>query len=284
MIQERDPELRKLSQVVFMCANVAAIAAFVAEAAALVLGGFFTYVDAPLATSTTPMVLLALAVVFLRGTAESWKEHANAQLRALDLANGFGQRIDPDERRDLLASAPWLPAFIARGASHPAPYFASERHGSPARLVEIIRESAWWTGQLSGSAERWQKRWVGAFVFVAGWTLLQQALTSGGFLSGAFFASPAFVVGLLLFLITSGPGRRIAEYRAFGDAARQVCGEAARLLDSRTEVTEGKAAKLAADYHLARKGAPLLPTLLWKIRQKELDRLWREHLQALPDG
>ena len=106
------------------------------------------------------------------------------------------------------------------------------------------------------------------------------ALAAAAMRSGttqALFTAPSLAVAVLLFLFTSGPHRRLRELRRFrGDSAR-VAAEATAVLKHPTTITESDALQLAAEYHLARKGSPLLSGLVWRARARKLNRLWSEH-------
>ena len=93
-------------------------------------------------------------------------------------------------------------------------------------------------------------------------------------------------IAVLLFLFTSGPYRRLGEFRALHEAAAWVESEAGHLLDHPDLIDEPRALLLAAKYHLARKGAPLLPAFVMWLREARLNPLWEAvaREQAGPAG
>lgn len=139
-----------------------------------------------------------------------------------------------------------------------------------------MRESAWWTTRIARNAEAMQKVWVWVFGLLGAGILAVTALRPGVPQQGlaAFLTTPSFVIAVLLFHFTSGPYKRIGEYRSFHEAAREIDARAERLLDAPERITEAAARQLAADYHLARKGSPLLPGFIWSMRQRKLNQLW----------
>jgi hypothetical protein len=112
-------------------------------------------------------------------------------------------------------------------------------------------------------------------------TLLKEALLPTAPHQGlaGFFWAPSFATALLLFLFTSGPYRRLGEYRSLHEAAKRVCAEADRLLHAPDRLSETDALLLAGAYHLARKGSPLLPGFIWRLRRGKLNRLWNDVAQ-----
>jgi hypothetical protein len=50
--------------------------------------------------------------------------------------------------------------------------------------------------------------------------------------------------------------------------------DSAEVLINAGQISEVQAVKLWQDYHLAREAAPIIPTWIWKCRQKKLNGLW----------
>ncbi|HYW06494.1 MAG TPA: hypothetical protein VE913_06040 [Longimicrobium sp.] len=267
-----EPEIRALSQALFGMAKWASRLALTSEVVALVFSARLAIARAPEWTSVPLLALLALVTFLFRGLADAWRDQADEQLRKLDLADGLGRPISARDCADLMANAPRLAVWLSR--RRPAEsYFASASTGSPRRLVENLRESAWWTWHLGRTAEWLQKVWLIVFGTFGVGTLAMQAIRPGGF-SGGFLTKPSLAVALLLFLFTSGPYGRLGKFRSLHEAAHDVEMKAGHLLDHPERIDESKALLLAGDYHLARKGAPLLSSLVWRLRKAELNRLW----------
>lgn len=271
------PGVRSVSGALFTLAKGASNAALILELSAMGLSAWFAFARVPEWKNVPILAVLALVTLYLHGIVARWNDQADGLLRLLDIADGLGIPITARERADALADVSDNAIRLAGFRPVPKEYFASQTPPSPRRLVENTRESAWWSTRIGKSAETMQKLWVSVFgilgVIVLGVSALRPAVPDQG-ITG-FLTTPAFVIAVLLFLFTSGPFKRIGEYRAFHEAAKDVDARAERLLDA-TEITEAKARQLAAEYHLARKGSPLLPGFLWSLRQRKLNRLWSD--------
>ncbi|HYR08564.1 MAG TPA: hypothetical protein VEQ60_12370 [Longimicrobium sp.] len=283
-MSDTDQEARRLSKALFGIAKSASAVAFTGELAALVLGGWLAVTQVPQWSSTTVLGALALLTFLARSTAERWKEQGDDVLRRLDLADGLGRAVTPHELADFDAGAPALANWLSRGADAAEPYFASRLPPSPARLVENLRESAWWTSHVARTAEWLQRIWITSFAVLGVWSLMVAAMRAGS--ASSFLAAPGFAVAVLIFLFTDGPYRRVGEFREFREAAARVEMEAGHSLRQPDRITEPDALLLAAQYHLARKGSPLLPAIVWRLRAPRLNRLWAEvaRHQAGPAG
>jgi hypothetical protein len=283
-VSATDEEARGLSKALFGIAKSASAVAFAGELTALVLGGWLAVTQVPQWSSTTALGGLALLTFLARSTAERWKEQGDAVLRRLDLADGLGQAVTPHELAEFDAGAPFLANWFARGAGAGVPYFASRLPPSPARLVENLRESAWWTSHVVRTAEWLQRVWIMSFAVLGVWALMMAAMRAGD--TSSFLTAPGFAVAVLIFLFTDGPYRRVGEFREFREAAARVELEAGHRLKQPASIPETDALLLAADYHLARKGAPLVPAVVWRLRAPRLNRLWGEvaRNQAGPAG
>jgi hypothetical protein len=273
-----EPDVRSVSKALFALAKAASNLALLGEITAMGLGAWFAFARVPEWQNIPVLAALALLTFYLHGMADRWKEQADGMLRLLDVVDGLGTRIPPRSRADILAEISDGVIWLAGLRPAPNEYFASLTPGSPRRLVENMRESAWWTMRIGRSAEAMQKLWVWLFGLLGVCVLVVEALRPGGTQQGlsGFLTTPSFVIAVLLFLFTSGPYRRIGEYRAFHEAAKDIDARAERMLDAPERITEAAARQLAADYHLARKGSPLLPGFIWSMRQRKLNRLWGE--------
>lgn len=271
-----EPDLRSVSKALFTLAKSAANLALLGEVTAMGLGAWFAFARVPEWQNIPILAVLALATFYLHGVEDRWKDQADGLLRLLDIGDGLGTAIAPRDRADALAEVSDSAIRLAGWRAAPGAYFASMTAGSPRRLVENMRESAWWTTRIARSAEAMQKVWVWVFGLLGAGILAVTALRPGVPQQGlaAFLTTPSFVIAVLLFLFTSGPYKRIGEYRSFHEAAKEIDARAERLLDAPERITEAVARQLAADYHLARKGSPLLPGFIWSMRQRKLNQLW----------
>jgi hypothetical protein len=270
------PDVRSVSKALFTLAKSASNMALLGEISAMGLGAWFAFAHVPEWKNIPILAVLALVTFYLHDVAGRWNDQADSLLRLLDIADGLGTGITPRDRADALAEVSDTAIWLAGLRPASSAYFASQTPGSPRRLVENMRETAWWTKRIARSAEAMQKLWVGLFGILGAGVLAVSALRPGAPQQGlsGFLTTPSFVIAVLLFLFTSGPYKRIGEYRAFHEAAKDVDARAERMLDAPERITEATARQLAADYHLARKGSPLLPGFIWSMRQRKLNRLW----------
>jgi hypothetical protein len=271
-----EPDVRSVSKALFTLAKAASNLALLGEITAMGLAAWFAFAQVPEWQNIPALAGLALLTFYLHGVADRWKDEADGLLRRLDVADGLGTGISPRSRADLLSEISDWVIWLASRRPASRDYFASQTPGSPRRLVENMRESAWWTTRIGRSAEAMQKLWVWLFGLLGIGVLIVEALRPSSTQQGlaGFLTTPSFVIAVLLFLFTSGPYRRIGEYRALHEAAKDIDARAERMLDSPERVSEAAARQLAADYHLARKGSPLLPGFIWSMRQRKLNRLW----------
>lgn len=157
-----------------------------------------------------------------------------------------------------------------------APYFASTQMPGQRRAVENVRESAWWSKHIAACAGL-------VCVFATALLLLPAILTAvvvlpsiQGMATGVAVSRVAS--GFFLLLPTLGLARLSHSYYDFSSKASGIEGQASALLDH-AEIEEAQAVRLMTEYHLARATAPMLPTLIWKLKQGRLNRVWDAYVQ-----
>jgi len=129
-------------------------------------------------------------------------------------------------------------------------------------------------GQTSAALQR-----VAIVLFAA---MAVAALAAGAMRSGTtpgLFTAPSLAVAVLLFLFTSGPQRRLRELTRYREESARIAAESSAVLKHLDAVSESEALLLASEYHLARKGSPLLSGFVWRMRARKLNRLWTEHFR-----
>jgi hypothetical protein len=150
--------------------------------------------------------------------------------------------------------------------------FSSGKAAGPARVMENLVESTWFTKHLAG--------WCGnilCLVFVASSILsiiLLLITASSAAQVSSRLAAAKCVSATFTFLISVGVLRQWLSFAEFSKNAGQIEAEAERL--SRTEVTEFEAQRLLTEYWLIRAGAPLIPTFAWKFRRDALNEAWKQ--------
>jgi hypothetical protein len=221
-----------------------------------------------------PLVIAALAAAselamwrsdFVKGVAE-------AVQRKLDFENSFGWHITNADLRDVLARyATDLQALQEESTSN---YFASQEPPGPQRALQNLQESAWWSKHLTESM--WKVCLIGICVLVV--LCLGLLLTSIQAISDqAVRVSIAKVItsGILL-LFSLNLLRSMVGYFTFSKKAEKTEDAASKLLETGS-ARDIDPIKIWQEYQLARASAPLLPTWMWKLRQRRLNQLWQHY-------
>jgi hypothetical protein len=269
------PTLRDLSRMQFSVAQWCLAAALIADIAALVVGVVGATSPAWVGWATLGLVVLALVAAQARAIGDRYSGRANEILRRLDLHEGLGRPIDPIIAADLVDDTP---PFVQRWTRwrEEDPYFGSTQPLSPRRLVENVRESSWWSKRLAGdmASAAWM---LGAALAVLG-ILTLVAATNGLMSEDAVQSSAPWLSGGILLLISQSPLQARRRYLELRDGVERIQERAHSLLQSR-QVNEIEALEIAADYHLVRQCAPVIPTAWYNHRRDTLNNLWRTRVQ-----
>lgn len=264
------PSLRALSRTQFSIAQWCLGTALAAEMLAGVAGVVGTSVPGLSGKATVTLAVLALIAAWVRRQSARFADSAHDILRRLDLQDSLGRQIDPRTEADLIDDVPRLVQRLATRRDV-EPYFGSSERPGVRRLLENLRESAWWTKRLAGD----MAMTTGVFAAVLnGIALLTLMLVATGVVGSAAMSSAShWVSAVILFVIAQGPHHAHARYAQLRDRARTVEEASDRLLTLSTP-TESDTLLIAAEYHLARQGAPVIPTLWYEYRRPGLNRLW----------
>lgn len=231
-----------------------------------------------LSTSSTAWWLPWLALA-LNGTADTallasdrYRSDAESLLRKLDLQDSLGWAIEAREVADLSARYPDVSAILPMGET----YFASTATG-PRRALENLRESSWWSKHLAETM-----RSASLFAVAAGIVVTLVALVGAVRIAGEpGLASDALVlaktaVTFLMLAFTLGILRMGLGYHSLHVRCQAIEDRAtAGLANDAVACDTASAAKAWSDYHIARAGAPMLPTLVWRLRRRRLNEVWQ---------
>lgn len=221
--------------------------------------------------------LAAILVVF--DTISIWqsdrlRENAETTLRKFEFHNALGWEISPRELTNLLATAPNSVKRAAR-SDNTYTYFASHRDNGPKRLLENLEESAWWSKH---QAKRMSK-YVGAagvtMMFSAFVTLFISLQSSPSQTTDKIIAK--IIISVIVFMFSGGYVRLAFDYNLFADQAEKAEVRAFQLC-SEKDFSEIQAIKLLHDYQIDRANSPLIPSWLWRMKNKELNELWNERI------
>lgn len=244
------------------------------QVAALFLGTFALVSKSsgiPLAVALTAIAYVA---ALLRLAADWSKGRADLLLRAFEFEDAFGATDADRVALVMTVDAPRLLLWLASKEVSLEPYFASEASHGPRRCAENTLESSWWTARLARTMVRFELFRLAAFGLVA--LLLYRAAAGGGGTTGSAIAN-----AIVMFLLTLGPLRRVSEFTILANGADRVCDSAIGMLKSGEVSYRQEAARLLSEYQLIRKGAPLIPSILWSIRRPMLSAAWRRLEQSL---
>lgn len=246
-------------------------------------------VIAPISGKVVALVGLVLAVTseVLVWQSDRWKGAAQGLHRKLDLENAFGWKISESELIDYLARYPGETEELVGKST--GSYFASDETPGPRRATANLRESSWWSMHLAESMFWWSIFGMTAIVFaclvllnVSVGDLAQSQAKPTNAVAIAISAESTskvssqtikIVTSTFLFVFSYGIFKFATGYYAFSAKSKQIKESAERLLQLE-QVDQIQIIKLWQDYHLAREASPMMPTWIWKRRQKKLNALW----------
>jgi hypothetical protein len=206
---------------------------------------------------------------------DAMKSRAQQFRRKLDLQDGLGWRIPNTDLSDFLVRCSWWVKKRAR--THPVnePYFATTDSPGPMRALKNVSESAWWTKHLS--------EWMAAFC----WTMVVLGVTGSVVLLIAALQATKehtvqmsvarIVTAFLMLFLSLGLIKLALGYGSLSKNSGSSEQAADRALHATTAAEELAAFKVMYDYHLNRAAGPPIPTWMWKLREGELNRTWKEH-------
>ena len=268
--QAADFNIRKLNQAQFDRAKWYWGLAQFLKLISLVLGTA-TVVWAP---SPWYVPILVFAVFVLAESAATFSDRvrskAESLLRRLDYRDLLGWPIDATELATTLAEAPDSQLQPLTGAEEE--YFATQEQVPAVRTLQGIKESAWWSAR--------QAKIMAILCSVVTFTLVSISL---GILlvainliqepqQGEQFARLA--TSLLMVIFSLSIYRLILGYYNFSTSADRIVSRATTLLSQGND-DQLEAAKLLAEYHVFRAVSPPLSTLLWKVKRKKYNSIWR---------
>ena len=223
-------------------------------------------------------IILTTAQPLAQWYSDRLKSTANSVLRKIELSKGLGWEISRREISDLLASTPnYVKRQVENTANLEEDYFSAQGPSSPQKLLQNLEESAWWTKHQARPMA-----WYTAILscFVVGLAIIILVISLQSALNQTTANAIAKVtISVIAFVFSGGYIRLADDYNRLADAAEKAEGKAHALRD-KSNLSEGEAIKAAHDYYIARAGAPLLPEWLWKLKEKELNSLWRQRITS----
>lgn len=261
-------ELLEISSGYFRVAGVLGAMTGVIQFSSVMLAA--SIVNSTQARLYTPiwMAVLAYSAFLTRLFSDRFTAAADRALRVFEWLDGSGNRMASREYAELRDDMPWIVRKVARHLTVQKSWFYNQDRPSAARLAANTYESAWWTNRLSADMILIELARCSALLLAA--LLILRA----AFLPTFFTPESAVNISsaVILFLITQGPVRRILDFVKLREGSRSVLLECEAAAGN--SISLSQATHLLSKYQLVRKGSPRIPTYLWAIRRKSLNRLW----------
>lgn len=207
------------------------------------------------------------------------KSRAQQFRRKLDLQDGLGWQIPNTDLSDFLVRCSWW--VKKRAGTHPVePYFASTDPPGPLRALKNVSESAWWTKHLS----EWMTAfcWTTVVLGVIGSLVLLIAALQATNEHSVRTSVARIVTAFLMLFLSLGLIKLALGYASLSRNSGSSEQAADRALQATTALEELAAFKIMYDYHLNRAAGPLIPTWMWRLREGELNRTWKELRNGSP--
>lgn len=201
------------------------------------------------------------------------KKIANSILIELDLFDSLGWKIASTEISDILARTS---GKIRKKAEedYGDNYFASREAQGVKRALENLQESAWWSKHLSFFMSYFCLAFIIILLILSIVALIISVHTA---LNVEIRSNIAKVITSTVMLIfTVGLFRLFIAYYNFGKAAEHCEKHVINCL-RQNNCSEIDTIKAFNEYHLARNASPLIPTWAWKLKQENLNNLWKEY-------
>lgn len=239
---------------------------------AVIFGAISVLIFPNFKSSAVIVFLLYIASELSTWRSDAFKGTAQAVLRKLDFSNSFDWPISAEEMSDLIVDCP------SRLRKRIPPqmdddYFASGEVAGSKRALDNLQESSWWSKHL---ARRMGHLTSGITIglTVASLIVLLISINSAQRFDTLTSVGRVVTSGLIL-ILSLGLIRLTVGYYQFGKKAEQSEREAIRLLSG--ESSDLAAVKAWHEYHVSRAQAPLIPSVLWRYMNKDLNELWRAY-------
>lgn len=215
------------------------------------------------------LIYLASELSLLRS--DSFKGRAETIVRKLDFEESFGWNISGAEMSDFEMRSPArLRKNLPTSASEEE-YFASTEVLGPRRAAENVVESAFWSKHL---AERMGHLCLGiTSILVIGSIVVLVVIIDSVQDVSSLSNVGRLVTSALMLVFSLGLLKLMVSYYGFSKKADRAEQAAENLLKG--DCNERDAIKVLHDYQVARAGAPLLPTRLWKRMRDDLNEQWK---------
>ena len=205
---------------------------------------------------------------FLRDQADSIHHTAEQARRSALLVDAFGSSVEPAEAMDIRAT---LPQSVLRRADTAAsmPYYSSSRPPGPARLCDVLLESAFWSEHLYRQAAL-----VGLILAVIPFVVLAILIAAiGPFTSPVLnlLVARIVVAGLAVFVSID----QITEAAGWWRASRVATHTRSVLARSKAAVNQDMLA-IFAEYAVGTASAHPIPEWIYQMKRSALTSAWKQ--------
>lgn len=228
---------------------------------------------------TAPWILSGLA---LFGECSVWRSdllkcRAEQLKRNLEFYDGLGWPLSTSDISDTLARmSAGQRAGILKAVKEN--YYASQLEAGPKRAAENLRESSWWSKDLSGKMLLFCALTTGVLLLASIGVL---GLAIAATKDSMTLENVSRMISAIISLIVSlGLIRLTASYYSFNKLSEQIEQATNLLLGGSAAISEIEIVKLMHAYQIARSSAPLIPDWIWKVRRPTLNELWGQYRQG----
>lgn len=217
-----------------------------------------------------PYAVAALAVVaeICSMRSDLLKGRADKLLRLRELWDGLGWQPDPTSVADVLAVIPDRIEGATPTSEHGYPAFATAKPVGVERALENVKESAWWTQQLS----LLMSKTIGSAVLVAGLISFVSLVicTAAAISTPSRLAGARAATALLVTMFSGGIIKLAYAYYVLHDRARHAVTRVNQRQDN-DDLT--RRLPILFEYQNARSTGPLIPDAIYKLFRQRLNRL-----------
>lgn len=248
-----------------------------------VLSGLF----APMVFKNDAWVpLLPLATLIgaeiLTYASDSVKSAAEKYHRAREFRDGLGWPVANTIRLEAagIAGDRAIQRELRKLEARPHKFFDTTVESSPRRLLENLRQSAWYSERQHDAMSKWIAGAAAVIIigaalyYVLAVNTLMQPGQQGDYATVVKTASGGIAAAVSLGLV-----RLAIAYRRASKAAKEAVKAADATLSKSTDPTETEAVLQLTTYQTSRSSAPSIPALSWTFQGEALNRLWDNYIQ-----
>ena len=226
---------------------------------------------------TGPLVAVSLAILgrVCIWKSESHRKDAEWTNRAVEFYRGIGLEVDATKLADLRSKYSRKQRSQSDSVNNDE-YYEASGIPSPSLLIEMARESAWWTEQLAKKASKLVFLIMSVLVLGTVLTIAVGGLEVGDetattILSEIFRRAYWLAIFFMILLDTLSLGLK---YNQLGVAAKESMEKLTALLDRVDEQSVPKLMTTVSDYQSARKEGPPIPDWFMRYHANSLQRVW----------